>query len=887
MHLYQKIVAGVAFGAGATSAAAVPATGASGSPLVSTNGQWAAIPTWDLQSSASAPSDLATLSKPGADTSKWHHINASRCTVVGCLLHDGTYKEADIWFSNNLDKIDRKQFQVPWLYRNEFALNAANGTHFLLQTNGITSKADLYFNGKQIASKSTQTGAYGGQVYDISSYVGQNNALVVQAYPTVYHDDFGQSFVDWNPYPPDNGTGVWRNIDIKQTGTVALGPLRVTTDFKAGASSSTVTLKSLAQNLGSSDVTFTVSGAVARDSGAQAHNLTGAGAVTLKAGQAMDVTLTAVIDSPAVWWPKQWGDQPLYKAQLSVSADGAVSDAASKTFGFRTVTSSVANTDITFSVNGKPFQVLGGGYGPDMFLRWDADVFTSIAKYTLDMGLNTIRLEGKMEHPEMYEIADRLGLMVLPGWECCDKWEAWSYNNDLPKPLPVWTAGDYATANASMRHEGFMLQAHPSVLGFLVGSDYWPDDKATDIYLTALKEAGWQTPIVASAAKAGYPKSLGPGGMKMDGPYDWVPPNYWYDTEPADDRLGAAFGFGSEQSPGGGTPDLSSLKKFLSSADMDDLWRAPNKGLFHQSTTESSFHNRTIFNAALWQRLGAPSSVEDYVQKTQILDYEATRAEFEGFAAMWNAKRPATGVIYWMLNAAWPSLHWAIFDYYLHPAGAYYGTKVGGRVEHVVYDYVHKSVWLINRSLDRSGARTVKIEAVGGDGKTIVNTTASASTAPNTSKSVATVSGLSVKDVAFLRLTLLDDKGASLSRNVYWLASSIDTLNWGGSNWYYTPVSKYANFQALNKLQTATVSATTGNGTVVLENKSSVPAFFISLNLVDKDGADIVPVSWSDNYVTLFPNEKLELQYGQYGGSKGATVLITGKNIAKATLSLA
>ena len=43
------------------------------------------------------------------------------------------------------------------------------------------------------------------------------------------------------------------------------------------------------------------------------------------------------------------------------------------------------------------------------------------------MGMNTIRLEGKMEHPELYEIADRLGLMVMPGWECCDKWEAWKY----------------------------------------------------------------------------------------------------------------------------------------------------------------------------------------------------------------------------------------------------------------------------------------------------------------------------------------------------------------------------------------------------------------------------------------------------------------------------
>ncbi len=155
--------------------------------------------------------------------------------------------------------------------------------------------------------------------------------------------------------------------------------------------------------------------------------------VTLNAGETRDLTLSATIDSPAIWWPKQWGSQPLYTAQLSVATNSSISDSASKTFGFRKVTSAVSQNDVAFTVNGKAFQVLGGGYGADQFLRWDNAIFTSIAQYALDMGLNTIRLEGKLEHPEMYEIADQLGLMVLPGWECCDKWEAWSYNDDLPR----------------------------------------------------------------------------------------------------------------------------------------------------------------------------------------------------------------------------------------------------------------------------------------------------------------------------------------------------------------------------------------------------------------------------------------------------------------------
>jgi len=898
MHLRKQQLLGLSLVVGVAIAA---------SPIVSTAGSSAPIPSWDLQSSASVPTDLSALSKPGADTSKWHHISQSRCTVVGCLIADGTYKDSEMFFSNNMSKIDQKPYQVPWLYRNEFSLSPAAGRHFFVQTQGITSRAELYFNGQLIADKQTQSGAYGGKTYEVTKYAGDVNALVVRAYPTNYLLDFGQGFVDWNPYPPDNGTGVWRDINIKQTGPVALGPLRVTTDFKVAGGSGTVTLRALAQNLEATAITISATGAVARDSGEGAKNSTQS--VTLQPGQTSEISLAVTVDSPQIWWPKQWGSQPLYKATLSISTDGALSDSAFKAFAFRTVTSVVdkQTTDILFSINGKPFQVLGGGYTPDVFLRWDGARFETMARYVLDMGHNTIRLEGKMEQPELYDIADRLGLMVLAGWECCDKWEAWSYNDNNPKPLPLWTEADYETGNASMRHEANLLQAHPSVLGFLVGSDFWPDDKAAAAYVAAFREAGWAMPIVASAAKKKFPQVLGPGGMKMEGPYDWVPPNYWYDTEPAASRYGAAFGFGSEQSPGGGTPELGSLRRFLSDRDLEDLWKAPAKGQYHQSTAQSSFHTRTIFNTALAARLGAATGLDDYLTKTQIMDYEAARAIFEGFAAMWSAKRPATGLIYWMLNGAWPSLHWQLFDYYLHPAGAYYGAKAGSRTEHVAYDYGRKAVWLINRSLDRGGARTLRVDAVGADGKVLLNATAAAVTStPNASKNVAAVTGLAVKDVAFLRLRLLDAAGgAVLSRNVYWLAAGVDALNWAKSEWFYTPVSKHADFKALNKLGPANVTATVTKGpggkagggagagggsdvaaTVVLENQSAVPAFFISLNLVGKDGGDANPVWWSDNYVTLFPHEKMELQVGQYGASGGVKIVLQGKNVAKATLSL-
>jgi exo-1,4-beta-D-glucosaminidase len=92
------------------------------------------------------------------------------------------------------------------------------------------------------------------------------------------------------------------------------------------------------------------------------------------------------------------------------------------------------------------------------------------------------------------------------------------------------------------------------------------------------------------------------------------------------------------------------------------------------STAVSQFHDRSIYNDGLYHRYGAPMSLEDYVLKAQMMDYEATRAQFEAYSAMWSAERPATGAVYWMLNNAWPSLHWNQFDYYLHPAGSYFGT---------------------------------------------------------------------------------------------------------------------------------------------------------------------------------------------------------------------
>lgn len=902
---------------------------------------------------------MSGLSLPGnGNWSLWHHVPISSCTVIGCLHAAGVSPWSDLTYmyaGQNME-IHRNTtiYKAPWVYRQEFKLSPSPAKHFLLETNGITPKADIFLNGHQIATKKLQSGSYGGHTYDTTHIVNKNNAVVVKVFPTNYSQDLAQSFLDWNQSPVDHSSGIWRDITLKQTGPVALGPLSITTRLAvSNASLARVSLRALARNLDNCTITIQPRAdifrasygyesekgdpkdgpppeerrAVQKDIIVQVHHPSDS-VVTLPPYASREVKLDLYVPYAAsdIWWPRQWGSQPLFQAHLDVSVNNVTSDLRKASFGLRQVTSRLNEyRDRIFEVNGIPFQVLGAGYAPDLLFRWNATRFTEIAEYVMDIGLNTIRLEGKMEQPELYDICDRLGIMVLPGWECCDKWEAWSYNHDLPSPSPTWSANDYATANASIRHEAAMIQTHPSVLGFIVGSDIQPDDKATGIYVEGLKASHWDTPIISSASKRGYPKRLGPSGMKMEGPYDWVPPNYWYDTKPSHKRLGAAFGFGSELGAGVGTPEIGSLLQFMDWPSINDLWQKPNKTEYHMSPTEI-FSTRRIYNEALWHRYGPPTSSYDYLLKAQMMDYEATRAQFEAYSIRWNAKRPATGMIYWMLNNAWPSLHWNLFDYYMHPAGSYFGAKTGNRVEHLAYDYVRKAVYLINHSLDRQGARKIEAEIISLQDFTLEPTSNTSTpttpasnisfarpsepkpifqkyfthhTKPHTSQKLFSIKEVKkIKDVGLLRLILKDEYDTVLSRNVYWISKSVDKLDWKHSDWLCTPVNKYADFTSLSKLQIANVSVTARRAdsggrsiTVRLENLSQIPAVFIRLDLVAINykankghykWSNVVPLKWSDNYMTLWPGEKLDLGVTPMeGAAEPDMLLVSGRNLCE------
>ena len=177
--------------------------------------------------------------------------------------------------------------------------------------------------------------------------------------------------------------------------------------------------------------------------------------------------------------------------------------------------------------------------------------------------------------------------------------------------------------------------------------------------LAAFHQAGFQDPLISSAEYNASPK-LGQSGEK-EGPYDWVPPSYWYSEQfdkhdSTQTNAGGAWGYDSEESAGDTIPTLDSLHRFMSAGDLSALWRNRLANQYHANYEPRcnigySFGTLCHFDAALRARYGAWSSLDRYVEEAQAQDYEDTRAQFEAFIDhAHHGPLPSTGTIYWQMN---------------------------------------------------------------------------------------------------------------------------------------------------------------------------------------------------------------------------------------------
>jgi exo-1,4-beta-D-glucosaminidase len=829
---------------------------------------------------------------PDFQPAGWHATTVPS-TVVAALVADGTYPDPD--YGMNLRKIPGTTYPIgknfanlpmpkdspfacSWWYRTGLALpQDFQGRTVWLHFEGINYRANIWINGKKFADAADVAGSYRIYDFDVTQFVkpGAANTIAVETFaPT--EKDLAMNWVDWSPAPPDKDMGLWGDVYFTSSGPVAIRYPEVITHFPdASLNEADLTVVAQVRNATDATVSAVIEGTIDDAHFAQP--------VQLNAGETRSVTFTPQqfpqlrIAHPKVWWPYSLGGQPLETLAIRARVAGAVSDQRKVRFGIREITSEMQPHHYTlFRINGKRILIRGGGWAPDMLMRESPQKLQAQFDYVREMGLNTIRLEGKLDPDDFFNLADERGVLVMAGWCCCSFWEQWR----------KWGPVDLQNATEQLRSQILRLRSHPSLLVWLNGSDNPPPPNVERAYLRVEEQLQWPNPVISSASQK--PTSVsGPSGVKMTGPYDYVPPAYWLE----DKKNGGAYGLNTETSAGPAPVVIGSLKKMMPA---DQIW--PPNEYWHFHSGSGDFQQLSAFDDAMKQIYGPAKDLQDYERKAQAMTYENERAMFEAYA---RNKYVSTGVIQWMLNNAWPSLYWHLYDYYLQPAGGYFGVKKANELVHVQYSYDDHSVVVVNGYYHPFPGLTVSTEVYDFDLKQIFSRRSPVDVAADASQRVLAITTFPKTpnpQVYFVKLDLRDRAGKSLSSNFYWLSSKPPVFEWNWTTYVRTEELSYEDLTMLGRLPSVKLEVTANrenpNGdeiSVHLRNATQHLAFQVRLAINDADGNEVLPVFWSDNYTELMPGESKTITARYPSWIKlesGARLEVGGWNIEPLTIDL-
>jgi exo-1,4-beta-D-glucosaminidase len=807
---------------------------------------------WYIQSSAKYKQPGDIISTSGFSIEGWYKTSVP-ATVLAALVKNNLYK--DIYFAKNLEKIPGDQFQQSWWYRKEFNLEALPSVSTArLLFEGINYRANIWLNGKKAGSADEIFGAFRIFAIDITSLIhAGKNILAVEVFPPK-PGDFTIGFVDWNPTPPDKNMGLWREVKLHLSGPVSLNHPFVQSKVNLETlDRAALTVSVDLVNHSKNQVPGVVKGEIEKVTFSQSFSL--------GPGEKKNIIFNPdrfkelQFQSPRLWWPHHLGTPNLYRLKLAALPDNEnmVSDSREITFGIREVSDYLNQQGHRgYKINGKEILIRGGGWVDDMLL---ADDFTRIenqVRYARHMNLNTLRLEGFWgSSQELYDLADRYGILVMAGWSC-----QWEWQNLLGKPVDefggIKTPGEIELVARSLRDQVLWLRHHPGILAWVLASDKLPRPELEEKYHACLYKIDPTRPRLA-ACKNLISKISGATAVKMNGPYDYVPPVYWY----IDKKKGGAFGFNTETGPGPQPPPLESIKRMIPG---ENLW--PIDDMWEYRCARGEFNTLNRYMPALENRYGKPENIEDFARKAQLANYEAIRAMFAAFGVN---KPNTTGIIQWMLNSAWPGMYWQLYDYYLMPNGAFYGTKTGSQPLNIVYNYGDKAIYPVNDTYVSYENLNAEIRVFNFDSREVFSKTISAEVGENESKKILDIPDIKgLSPIYFLDLKLKNGNGKVVGNNFYWLSLKQDILDEKAATWFYTPIKEFADFTGLKDLPKVVLDVQHKFETVdseqlvhvTIKNPTDKIAFFIELKVIgDRSGRSILPIFWDDNYISLLPGE--------------------------------
>lgn len=800
--------------------------------------------------------DKWTMHREGSE--EYYHVNVP-CTVAGALNEAGALGP-DVLDQTRYLVIDKSQFDSPWIFTTTFSVKP--GLRHILRFNSLGYRADISLNGTTLASADTTFGVFLVRDFDITDLARRKNTLEVRLH-RAQAGDLNMGFVDWNPRPVDESMGILGNVELISTPDVQVASVLVKPELDP-------------DQLSRADILVTAT-LINRSDHAVSGFLKGeyeggsfSEPVSLAAGESRKVTVREQIDNPRIWWSHEMGTPEMYTLTVDFETGGNMSHSVSTSFGIRDIRSEVdAAGHRQFYLNGKPFLVKAGGWTDDIFLQDTPERTRRQVEFVRDMGLNCIRFEniwGKDD--SVYEICDRLGILALVGWSC--QWE-WKIYCGLPETPGVGCINTPETEDLAVRYfhdQLIRLYNHPSIIGWLTGSDFIPNPRLEARYMELYDEMEYR-PYICSA-KGLASEYGGPSGMKMLGPYEYVGPDYWY----LENQNGGAYGFNTETGIGMNIPQLESVRRMVG---IDHLWPLDANWNYHCTSSTTDMNSTRVALETTTGLYGAPAGFRDFIRKAHALDYDGTRAMFESFRC--HVPR-ATGIVQWMLNSAWPSLYWQLYDWYMVPTAGYFGTKKACQPVQLVFNYGDRCIWAVNDVLPEA-EYTAVLRIYGADSRLLRQEEKAIHVRPREPQKVFDA----IKGACFADLELRNAAGETIADNFYCVPATQNEYLWSKSDWYITPIGKYSDLSFVTSLPVASVEMQSepveGGFDVLLVNASDTIAYQVILKAVDDSGELLPGVLWSDNFLSLVPGERKVVRCQIPAGTPAVSISLDGWNIQK------
>ncbi len=805
---------------------------------------------WRLQDVAKAPQPGAEVASAKFDARGWYAAIVPG-TVLTSLVNDGVYPEPLYGENDRPEIIPESLCHTSYWYRTVIRVPRSYQNHRVwLNFDGINYAAEVWVNGAKVG---TVRGAFIRGNFDITVLVKPGKLAVVavlvapQPHPGVPHEHTlrdgvgpnggisaidGPTFLstigwDWLNAVRDRDTGLWQKVFLSATGPVVLKNPLVETDLPLPRTdSSDVTVQATVENVSDAPETGVVQGTIEKIFFERQVTLAPRSTQTI----VFDANNTPAlyIDHPRLWWPNGYGAQAMYRLHLAFRIGGSASDAEDIDFGIRKITYSVPGTDtLTISVNGVPIFIRGGDWGLDEARkripreRLDAEIHLHQQAH-----LNLIRnWVGQSTGEDFYELCDKYGILV---------WDEFFQPNPGDGPDPT----DLDTYIANVRDKVLRFRNHPSIALWCGRNEGYPPPAIDAALRKVLAEI--------EPTRRYQPSSTDGAGVRSGGPYFWRAPREYYTI--GDDYFKTETGSMS-------VPTLESIHGMMPQKDwetIDDDWAAHDMAKGNQ--------HGDLYPGIVAARYGKIANLADFVRKAQLANYEAFRAMYEGRNAQ--LFHPATAVITWMSNPAQPSFVWQIYHYDLEPMASYFAVMHASEMVHIQLNEADGQVQVINSKPEELTGLVAHLSVYNLDGTLASTHEMAVTAAPDEATDLGTIDfPAQLSALHFVKLELRDAAGELLSSNFYWLGA----------------LGQPDDLTALNGLPMVTLTATAEELegkiagqrmiAITLHNPTQSIALMAHLQLRRKSGQRVLPVFYTDNYVTLLPNETktIEIEAAESG----------------------